>query len=278
MLKKSPLSALLVSVFALSLSTAALADDDHGSGHNESEDEISEHGPNGLDLDHVATQVGGTATRVTTRSDGSYEVTLSNGSVVLVKPTGNTRVHKRRTGVNTADVDGDGHLHLLTADGYEMTVESAQHNESETHHILGQNGLSNVTTTGGRVTGTRHDGSRVSLEADYGVSRNATSGAVRYQENETGVDIDYADGTRQRFHGAPADTNQLRTSAQSMGYTVTFNSDGSASARAGNVTRTVRLSPTLTQGLAPQPGLRVQNGRVIMQYQNGQEQEVIVVQ
>ncbi len=276
--KKSPLSALLVSVFALSLSTAVLADDDNGRDHNESGDEISEHGANGVDLDHVATQVGGTSTRVSTRSDGSYEVTLATGSVVLVKPTGNTRIHTRRTGVNSADVDSDGHLHLQTADGYEMTVESAPHNESETHHILGQNGLSNVTTTGGRVTGTRRDGSQVSLEADYGVSRNATSGAVRYQENETGVDIDYADGTRQRFHGAAVDTTQLRTSAQSMGYTVTFNSDGSASARSSSVNCTVRLSPTLTQGLAPQPGLRVQNGRVIMQYQSGQEQEVIVVQ
>lgn len=278
MLKKSPLSALLVSVFALSLSTAALADDDHGLGHNETEDEISEHGTNGMDLDHVATQVGGSATRVTTRSDGSYEVTLANGSVVLVKPRGNTRIHKRSTGVNSTDVDSDGHLHLQTADGYEMTVESAQHDESETHHILGQNGLSNVTTTGGRVTGTRRDGSLVSLEADYEVRRSATSGAVRYQEDETGVDIDYADGTRQRFHGAPVDTNQLRTSAQSMGYTVTFNSDGSANARATHETRKVRLSPTLSQGLALQPGLRVQNGRVIMQYQNGQEQEVIVLQ
>lgn len=276
--KKSTLSALLVSVFALSLSTTVLADDDYGSDHNESENEISEHGPNGLDMDHVARQVGGSATLVTTRSDGSYEVTLSNGSVVLVKPKGNTRVHNRSTGVNTTDVDRDGHLHLLTADGYEMTVESAQHDETETHHILGQNGLSNVTTAGGRVTGTRRDGSQVSLEADYEVRRNASSGAVRYQEHETGVDIDYADGTRQRFHGAAVDNNQLRTSAQSMGYTVTFNSDGSASARASGVNCTVRLSPTLTQGLAPQPGLRVQNGRVIMQYQNGQEQEVIVVQ
>jgi len=275
MLKKHTLCALIAGVFALSMSASAFADGDN---HVETNDEVSEHGASGVDVDHVAAMVGGATTRVTSTPDGHYEITLSNGSVVLVKPQGNTRIHKQTTGINTTSVDADGHLHLQTADGYEMTVESAQHSETETRTLLAQNGLSSISTTGSRLSATRRDGSVLSLEADYQVSRNTAAGVAQYQESSTGIDIDYADGTRQHFHGAAADVNQLRTSAQSLGYTVTFNSDGSVSAASKAGTHQVKLSPTLTQGLVTQPGLRLQNNKVVMQYANGQEQEIIVVQ
>lgn len=275
MLKKHTLCALIASVFALSMSASAFADGDN---HNETNDEVSEHGANGTDVDHIASMVGGSDTRVRGTDDGHYEVTLSNGSVVLVKPQGNTRIHKRTSGVSTTSVDTDGHFHLQTADGYEMTVESAQHSETETHSLLAQNGLSSISTTGSRLSATRRDGSLLSLEADYEVSRSTAPGSAHYLESSTGVDIDYADGTHQHFHGAAADVNQLRTSAQSLGYSVTFNSDGSVSAASKGVTNLVKLSPTLTQALLAQPGLRIQNNRVVMQYANGLEQEIIVVQ
>ena len=265
---RSTASAMLISALALTLSSAAWAEG--GS------DDITEHGVTSTDVNHVATQIGGTATRVARTSDDNYAITLSNGVVVLVKTRGNTRVHSRSSGVNSTSVDDDGHLRLLTADGHEMTVESAQHSETETRTLLAQNGMSSVTTSGGRVTATRRDGSSLSLEADYEVHRNNSTGVARYTETSTGADIDYTDGTHQHFHGAAADDSQLRTSALSLGYTVTFNSDGSANARANGATVRVRLSPTLTTGASTRPGLRIENGRVVMQYQNGQEQEVIV--
>lgn len=275
MLKKHPLSALLISVLALAGGANAYADGDN---HTETGDSISEHGANGSDVDHVAVMVGGTTTQVHSERDGHYEITLSNGTVVAVKPQGNTRIHQQTTGTTTTSVDADGHLHLQTADGYEMTVEPAAHSETETHTILAQNGLSNVTTSGARLTATRSDGSLLSLEADYQVSAQGASAGAPYVESRTGVDIDYADGTRQHFHGAPSDTNALRTSAQSLGYSVTFNSDGSVTATSQGVTWLVKLSPTLTQGAVTQPGLRLENNKVVMQYPNGLEQEVIVVQ
>lgn len=275
MLKKHPLSALLITVLALAGGANAYADDDN---HTETGDSISEHGANGSDVDHVAVMVGGATTQVHTERDGHYEITLSNGTVVAVKPQGNTRIHQRSTGATTTSVDTDGHLHVQTADGYEMTVEPASHSETETHTILAQNGLSNVTANGSRLTATRSDGSLLSLEADYQVSPQGSSGSAPYVESRTGVDIDYADGTRQHFHGAPSDTNALRTSAQSLGYAVSFNSDGSVTAKRQGVTWLVKLSPTLTQVGATQPGLRLENNKVVMQYANGLEQEVIVVQ
>lgn len=275
MFKKHPLSALLISVFAVSACTSAFADGDN---HNESNDSVNEHTSNESDVDHVAAMVGGGNTSVTRTQDGHYEIQLSNGGVVAVTPQGNTRVHTLATGVNTTSVDADGHLHVQTSDGYEMTVNSAPHSETETRNVMAQNGLSNVTSNGGRVSATHTDGTQLSLEADYDVSRNTAAGVTQYRESSTGVDIDYADGTHQHFHGAAADVNQLRNSAQSLGYSVTFNSDGSIDARSNGASNRVKLSPTLTRGYTAQPGLRIQNNKVVMQYQNGLEQEVIVLQ
>jgi len=271
--KKHPLSALITAIFALSLSPGAFAD-----GGNEADDTFSEHGVLDVDVDHVATMVGGATTRVSSTRDGNYEITLANGMVVDIKPRGNTRVHTRTTGSTTTTVDADGHLHLQTADGYEMTVEAAAHSETETHSLLALNGLNSISASGGRLTATRHDGSVLSLEADYEVSHPAASGTARYTESSTGVDIDYADGTRQHFHGAAADVNQLRAGAQSLGYTVSFNSDGSVNATGRGENHHLRLSPSLTQGLITQPGLRIQDSKVVMQYQNGLEQEITVLQ
>lgn len=275
MLHKRPLLTLLASALALTLSVNAHADGDRDGG---AEDEVAEHSTGKTDIDHVATQVGGSTTRVDRDNDGHYEVTLANGTTVAVRPTGNTRVHKKTQGLNTSSVDRDGHLLLQTADGYELTVEPASHNDTDTRTVLAQNGLSNVTTTGGALTATRRDGSRLSVEADYQVTRSGATGATTYREDANGVDIEYADGTRQHFHGAAPDANQLRTSAQTWGYTLRFNSDGSVDASSNGITRKVKLAPTLTQGQRSQAGLRLENGKVVMQYQDGTEQEVTVVQ
>jgi hypothetical protein len=242
------------------------------------EDEISEHSTGTTDIDHVATQVGGSNTRVDRDNDGHYEVTLANGTTVAVRPTGNTRVHKKTQGLNTSSVDRDGHLQLQTADGYELTVEPASHNDADTRTILSQNGLNSINTTGGTLTATRRDGSRLHVEADYQVTRSTGAGVASYREDSTGVDIEYADGTRQHFHGVASDANQLRNSAQSWGYTLRFNSDGTVDASSNGITRKVKLAPTLTQGTRTQTGLRLEADKVVMQYQDGTEQEVVVVQ
>jgi hypothetical protein len=273
MLHTRPLLTLLARALALTLSVNAHADGDGGV-----EDEVSEHSTGKTDIDHVATQVGGSTTRVDRDNDGHYEVTLANGTTVAVRPTGNTRVHKKTQGLNTSSVDRDGHLLLQTADGYELTVEPASHNDTDTRTILSQNGLSGINATGGTLTATRRDGSRLHVEADYQVTRTSGSGVASYREDSTGVDIDYTDGTRQRFHGVAPDANQLRTSAQTWGYTLRFNSDGSVDASSNGVTRKVKLAPTLTQGTRTQAGLRLEAGKVVMQYQDGTEQEVVVVQ
>lgn len=273
MLHTRPLLTLLASALALTLSVNAHADGDGGV-----EDEVSEHSTGKTDIDHVATQVGGSTTRVDRDNDGHYEVTLANGTTVAVRPTGNTRVHKKTQGLNTSSVDRDGHLLLQTADGYELTVEPASHNDADTRTILSQNGLSSINATGGTLTATRRDGSRLHVEADYQVTRSTGAGVASYREDSSGVDIEYADGTRQHFHGAAPDANQLRTSAQTWGYTLRFNSDGSVDANSNGITRKVKLAPTLTQGQRSQAGLRLENGKVVMQYQDGTEQEVTVVQ
>lgn len=273
--RKQPLSALIASLFALCLSGAAYADSDHNGGEV---DEINEHAANGSDMDHVAAMVGGANTRVDSTPDGHYEITFSDGSVVDVTPQGNTRMHTLSTSTTETSVDSDGHLHVRTRDGYEMTVASAQHSETETRTLLEQNGWGNVTTSGNRISGVRQDGSAISLEADYQVNHDQVSGAGQYRENSDGVDIGYRDGTRQHYHGASPDINQLRSSAQALGYAVTFNSDGSANANGNGASHRVKLSPALAQGGATQRGIRVQSGRVIMQYDNGLEQEIIITQ
>lgn len=273
MLHKRPLLTLLASALALSLSLSAHADGDGGV-----EDEVTEHGTGQTDIDHVATQVGGSTTRVDRDNDGHYEVTLANGTTVAVRPTGNTRVHRRTQGLNTSSVDRDGHLLLQTADGYELTVEPASHSDADTRTILTRNGHSDIRTTGSQLTATRRDGSRLSVEADYQVTRTTGTGVASYREDSNGVDIEYADGTHQHFHGVASDVNQLRASAQSWGYTLRINSDGSVDASSTGGTHKVKLAPTLTQGLRQQAGLRLENGKVVMQYQDGTEQEILVVQ
>lgn len=273
MLHKRPLLTLLASALALALSVPAHADgdDDHGG-----EDEVTEHATETHDIDHVAAQVGGSATRVSRDSDGHYEVTLSNGTTVAVRPRGNTRQHRTTQGLNTSTVDRDGHLRLQTADGVELTVEPALHSDRDTHAILNQAGLSAVQASGGTLTATRRDGTRLSVKADYQVTRSNGTGRASYREDRNGVEIEYADGTRQRFHGTASDANQLRTSAQAWGYTLKFNSDGSVDASRGSDTHKVKLAPTLSPGGRTQTGLRLEGGRVIMQYQDGMEQEVSV--
>ncbi len=303
MLKKHPLPALIAGIFALSLCAGAYADNGvEDSSHNDGEDShhtsgvcdpsndhadsnsnhdggetdhIGEHAANDIDVDHVATSVGGNVTRT---PDGDYEVTLNDGSVVAVRPQGNTRVHTLATGVANTWVDTNGYVHVETADGYEMTVDSAAHNATETRNLLAQNGLSNVTTCGNRVSATHQDGSLVSMEPDYEVGHGQASGHGQYHETSTGAHVEHADGTRQGYHGVSPDINQLRTGAQSLGYVATLNSDGSLNASGNGATYRVKLSPTLTQGSSAQPGLRLSNGKVIMQYQNGREQEIVVVQ
>lgn len=273
MLKKQPLCILIAAVFALSLSANAFADDDGNGGENE----VSEHGSTHADVEHVTSMVGGATARITTTQDGHYEITLSNGSTIAVRPQGNTRVHRNTKGITTTSVDTDGHLHVQTADGYEMTVDSAAHSEAETHSILAQNGLNSIVTKGGRLTAVRSDGTHVSVEADYQVNRSANDGAIQYHESSTGLDIDFADGTHQHFHGAAADTAQLRASAQSLGYATTFNSDGTVTATNNGAATKVKLSPILNLGLRSQPGLRLENSKVVMQYRDGMEQEIIIV-
>lgn len=277
MLKKRPLSALIAAIFTLSMCTAAYADSDSDFDHHDGEiDEINEHASNETDLEHVANMVGGGNAIVTRTQDGHYEITFSDGSVVAVTPQGNTRVHTLSTGITDTSVDADGHLHVRTGDGYELTVASAQHSETETRMILEQDGWRGVTVNGNRISGIRQDGAVISLEADYHVEHDGISNSGQYREDSDGVDIGYSDGRRQRYHGASPDIDQLRASAQALGYTVTLNSDGSANANGNGASHRVKLSPTLAQGGSTQRGLRVQAGRIVMQYDNGLEQEITV--
>lgn len=206
---------------------------------------------------------------------GVMTVTLPDGRTLTVSPVGKTR-HHNRAGAAQVEEDGDGNLRLVSAAGEEVTLGATQHNPAELKVRLEAEGYRDVTIADGHVEARRPDGQRVSLSPDMTVSTGTAAVAGKIEtDSEDGLQVTYADGVRQKQRAHPHDLTDLRTQAQSIGVpSVTLNSDGTLSAAVAGGNYRFKMSARLQQGQKSQPGIRTENGKIIVQYRDGTEQEI----
>lgn len=206
---------------------------------------------------------------------GVMTVTLPDGRTLTVSPVGKTR-HHNSTGTAQMEEDGDGHLRLVSATGDEVTLGATQHDPAELKTRLEAEGYRAVTIADGHVEAKRPDGQRVSLSPDMTVATGtpAVGGKVETGSDDS-LQVTYADGVSQKQHASPHDLTDLRTQAQSIGVpSVTLNSDGTLSATVAGGNYRFKMSARLQQGQKSQPGIRTENGKIIVQYRDGTEQEI----
>lgn len=206
---------------------------------------------------------------------GVMTVTLPDGRTLTVSPVGKTRRHNS-TGKARVEEDGDGNLRLVSATGDEVTLGATQHAPAELKTRLEAGGYRDVSITGGHVEATRPDGQRISLSPDMTVATGtATIGGKVEMGSDDSLQVTYADGVSQKQRAHPHDLADLRTQAQSIGVpSVTLNSDGTLSASVAGGDYRFKMSARLQQGQKSQPGIRTENGKIIVQYRDGTEQEI----
>ena len=208
-------------------------------------------------------------------ASGAMTVTLPDGRTLTVSPVGKTR-HHNRTGAAQVEEDGDGNLRLVSATGDEVTLGATQHDPAELKSRLEAEGYRDVSITDGHVEATRPDGQRVSLSPDMTVATGtSTIGGKVETGSDDSLQVTYADGVSQKQHAHPHDLTDLRTQAQGIGVpNVTLNSDGTLSATVAGGNYRFKMSARLQQGQKSQPGIRTENGKIIVQYRDGTEQEI----
>ncbi|MBZ0091418.1 MAG: hypothetical protein K8F27_04245 [Sulfuricellaceae bacterium] len=219
--------------------------------------------------------------QVSGQGTGTMTVTLPDGTKVDVAAVGKTQ-HLRHPGAGTTTAeDGEGHLKMVSTDGTELTLEPSVHNAAELKDKLEKAGYTNVTVTGTQIEATDANGNVVSLSPDMTVGAGTPTGTASKDVtvSGTGVNVVYSDGTSQSNHGTPLSLAELRTSTQALGIpTVNIQSDGTLLTTINGQQYKFKMSPTLTKSTTSKPGIRTENGKIIMQYQDGLEQEITQAQ
>lgn len=218
---------------------------------------------------------GNGATVVRDPATGVMTITLPDGRVFEVAPVGKTRKHKR-SGAAQMDEDGSGNLRLVSSSGDELTLSASMHDPVELKIQLETQGYSDISISGGHVEATAPDGKRISLSADMAVASTTASGSGKVEDESDGaLKVTYADGVIQSTHAHPHDLDDLKKQASNLGILdVTLNSDGTLNATVSGQKFCLRMSVSLQQGQKTQPGIRIENGKIIVQYSDGMEQEI----
>lgn len=218
---------------------------------------------------------GNGATVVRDPATGVMSITLPDGRVFEVAPVGKTRKHKR-SGTARVGEDGNGNLRLVSSSGDELTLSASTHDAGELKVQLEKQGYSDISISGGHVEANTPDGKRISLSTDMAVDSATASGSGKVEDDSNGaLKITYADGVIQSTHAHPHDLDDLKKQASSLGVLdVTLNADGTLNATVSGQKFRLRMSVSLQQGQKMQPGIRIENGKIIVQYSDGMEQEI----
>jgi len=249
--------------------TDSASDDCISAEHDTSEDDASS---------VVNNLIGGdrnSATVVRDPATGVMTVTLPDGRVFEVAPVGKTRKHKR-SGAAQMDEDGNGNLRLVSSSGDEVTLSASTHDPVELKIQLEKQGYSDISISGGHIEANTRDGKRISLSTDMAVASTAASGSGKVEDDSDGaLKVTYADGVIQSTHAHPHDLDDLKKQASNLGVLdVTLNADGTLNATISGQKFRLRMSVSLQQGQKTQPGIRIENGKIIVQYSDGMEQEI----
>lgn len=215
------------------------------------------------------------ATVVRDPATGVMSITLPDGRVFEVAPVGKTRKHKR-SGAAQMDEDGNGNLRLVSTSGDEVTLSASTHDPVELKTQLEKQGYSDISISGGHIEANTQDGKRISLSTDMTVASTTASGSGKVEDDSDGaLKVTYTDGVIQSTHAHPHDLDDLKKQASNLGVLdVTLNADGTLNATISGQKFRLRMSVSLQQGQKTQPGIRIENGKIIVQYSDGMEQEI----
>lgn len=210
---------------------------------------------------------------------GVFTITLPNGKILSVVPTGLTLRYQNTVQQHTRETE-EGHLHLRSQSGLEVQLRSQFHHQVQAMGEMLRLGWGNIGWLGDRFEIDSPSGERMCLQPDMEVTSGSATGV-------TGITIDtdgnpiikYQDGIQQRLHSCAHDMAQLRDQVRStLQLQLQTHIDGTVSVQLDGQQYRYRLAAALrSNGILDQPGFFTEQNRLRFRYRDGWEQEIISI-
>lgn len=153
--------------------------------------------------------------------------------------------------------------------------------DNDLHTNLGMAAVAHDANDARHVEVEDANGNVYSYSLQPGSTGTCTGQTVCYRDTGDGtgsVEVTYNTGRSETAHPESHNQNELNEHAGQLGYTIVSKTNGIMTVRQNSTGNEimVRYSAQLARGVAGvNPGLRVENGRIVERYTDGWEQEIL---